>query len=984
MRRKFKKIFATMSATTMLFTVASVPPEKSREYRGITANAEGSAEQNEADVASVTIGGKTLYYATMKEAFESADGKTAVITLLHDVTETETLKIMNENSDITLDCGGFTLTCSGWYGIEFCGKNLTIKNGTIKYTGKQAAIYLGFTSDKDKITLNIMPDAVIESVARGISGTQKATANIYGTVLGNDYAINTYSCNLNVYPGAVISGEEAGIIVIGGIDQSTVNLYGGTIIGKNNNAINIDAGATPTINIADNMTAKLDDVVLTSPITESTTNGTIIFMCKDAHSFDNTALDENDCLFCDTCQQKIKAVAKVEKDGNVTYADENGLDSVLADSSNDGATITLLSDVERTNSLIIKINCTLDLNQHTIHTTGDYETGIWNYGWTNVTIKGEGEVISDNSHALIVGGIVTLEGGTFTGNGKNYCGVYVNSSDAELYVNGENVTIQNTSGDIGLGVNAVKSVQLTAGTIRTIKIAYYDKLVTLGDLLGNTESTRYAYFDGNTPITDKLGEESLTGTVTVKACDHSAETYTDNNDGTHKKVCHACDKIEDEAHNTANVAEKSPTCVDNGNIEYWYCSKCETYFSDEACTSAITLDDTIVLATGHSLQKTSEVKPTCTEDGHIEYWHCSECGKYFSDEACTSEITLEDTVVVAMGHSLQKTSEVKPTCTENGNIEYWHCSECEKYFSDEACTSEITLEDTVVKATGHDYDNGKCKNCGVFEDGIGTLSGASLSLSGNIGVNFFMELDESIIADENAYIQFTLPNGDTPKVMVSDANKKDGYYVFSCEVSAKEMNGKITAQVITSNGEGTVYDYSVQKYIDSVSENQSNFDEKTINLVNAMANYGDYSKAYFGGEALEATPEMDNITADTLTGYEKQENGVLPSGITYYGSSLILESNTTLRHYFKVANGTDVSGYNFSGNKGNYYYVDIADISAGTLFNIFTTTVGDYTIEYSPMTYVQAVLNNDSADEALKNTVKALYLYGQSAQAYKN
>lgn len=882
MRRKFKKIFATMSATTMLFTVASVPPEKSREYRGITANAEGSAEQNEADVASVTIGGKTLYYATMKEAFESADGKTAVITLLHDVTETETLKIMNENSDITLDCGGFTLTCSGWYGIEFCGKNLTIKNGTIKYTGKQAAIYLGFTSDKDKITLNIMPDAVIESVARGISGTQKATANIYGTVLGNDYAINTYSCNLNVYPGAVISGEEAGIIVIGGIDQSTVNLYGGTIIGKNNNAINIDAGATPTINIADNMTAKLDDVVLTSPITESTTNGTIIFMCKDAHSFDNTALDENDCLFCDTCQQKIKAVAKVEKDGNVTYADENGLDSVLADSSNDGATITLLSDVERTNSLIIKINCTLDLNQHTIHTTGDYETGIWNYGWTNVTIKGEGEVISDNSHALIVGGIVTLEGGTFTGNGKNYCGVYVNSSDAELYVNGENVTIQNTSGDIGLGVNAVKSVQLTAGTIRTIKIAYYDKLVTLGDLLGNTESTRYAYFDGNTPITDKLGEESLTGTVTVKACDHSAETYTDNNDGTHKKVCHACDKIEDEAHNTANVAEKSPTCVDNGNIEYW------------------------------------------------------------------------------------------------------HCSECEKYFSDEACTSEITLEDTVVKATGHDYDNGKCKNCGVFEDGIGTLSGASLSLSGNIGVNFFMELDESIIADENAYIQFTLPNGDTPKVMVSDANKKDGYYVFSCEVSAKEMNGKITAQVITSNGEGTVYEYSVQKYIDSVSENQSNFDEKTINLVNAMANYGDYSKAYFGGEALEATPEMDNITADTLTGYEKQENGVLPSGITYYGSSLILESNTTLRHYFKVANGTDVSGYNFSGNKGNYYYVDIADISAGTLFNIFTTTVGDYTIEYSPMTYVQAVLNNDSADEALKNTVKALYLYGQSAQAYKN
>ncbi len=880
MKRKFKQILAAISAAAMFFTTTAVLPEKIPYFGGITAIAEetGHAEKQATDVVSVTIDGIINYYADITAAWDAAKGNTAYVTLLQDADIGSTKLLVNKNSDITLDCGGYTLTGRDVYTIGMIGGSLTVKNGTVTNTTYfSTTITLGGSSPA---VLTVESGAVIKSDKGeyGISFNDNSSVNIYGTVQSVENGVYALEGTLNVYPGAVISGDKYGIKT-SSYYESNIFLYGGTIYGGENAIYRNQKG---TINVAEDMTAKLDDVVLTSPITESTSAGTISLTCSGAHTFYNTALDTEGNVTCAKCPAKALAMAKMENDGTTYYVGESSLDSVFADSSNDGATITLLTNVDREDTLIIKINCTLDLNQHTIHTTGDYEPGIWFYGWTNVTIQGEGEVISDNSHALNVMGIVTLEGGTFTGNGKNFCGVYVNSEEAELYVNGENVTIQNASDDIGLGVNAVKSVQLTAGTIRTIKILYYDKLVTLGDLLGHTESTRYAYFDGNTPITDKLGETSLTGTVTVKECDHSVETYTNNNDGTHKIFCHACGKDENETHNISKAEAKSPTCV------------------------------------------------------------------------------------------------------ENGNIEYWHCSECEKYFSDEACASETTLEDTVIEAAGHNYQGGKCSSCGMFEDGIGRLSGASLSLSGNIGVNFFMELDESVIADENAYMQFTLPNGDKPQVMVSDAKAKDGCYVFSCEVSAKEMDSKITAQMITSNGEGTVYEYSVKEYADSVSENQSNFDEKTINLVNAMANYGDYAKAYFGGETLAATPEMDNITADILAGYEKRENGVLPSGVTYYGSSLILESNTTLRHYFKVADGTDVSQCNFSGSKGNYCCIDIADIAAGSLFDTHITTIGDYTIEYGPMTYVQTVLNNDSADEALKNTLKALYLYGQSAQAYMN
>ena len=290
----------------------------------------------------------------------------------------------------------------------------------------------------------------------------------------------------------------------------------------------------------------------------------------------------------------------------------------------------------------------------------------------------------------------------------------------------------------------------------------------------------------------------------------------------------------------------------------------------------------------------------------------------------------------------------------------------------------------------HNYSSkGTCTICGAFKNGIGEhLDGYSLSLDGNIGVNFFMELDKSVIADENAYMKFRLPNGKTSVVLVGDAKQQTvsgtTYYVFSCEVAAKEMNETITAQIITSDKKGEIYEYSVADYIQYIRDNPTEFDEKTLSLVNAMAGYGDYAKAYFNNENLDANTEMDAVTADTLASFDKQISGDLPEGITYYGSSLLLESNTTMRHYFKVAEGTDVSALSFSGSKGNYYYIDIPNISAEKLGTIQNVAIGNCTISYSPMSYAYAVLSSKNTSESLKNLVKSLYLYEQVAEAYKN
>lgn len=101
-------------------------------------------------------------------------------------------------------------------------------------------------------------------------------------------------------------------------------------------------------------------------------------------------------------------------------------------------------------------------------------------------------------------------------------------------------------------------------------------------------------------------------------------------------------------HNVVKVERKDPTCTEKGNIEYWYCEACRKYFQDEALTKELKQEETILPATGHNLTKVDEKKPTVDAAGNIEYWYCEVCNKYFSDEKAEHEITLEDTIIAKL------------------------------------------------------------------------------------------------------------------------------------------------------------------------------------------------------------------------------------------------------------------------------------------------------------------------------------------------
>ena len=308
-----------------------------------------------------------------------------------------------------------------------------------------------------------------------------------------------------------------------------------------------------------------------------------------------------------------------------------------------------------------------------------------------------------------------------------------------------------------------------------------------------------------------------------------------------------------------------------------------------------------------------------------------------------------------------------------------------------------------------DADNdGRCDNCSAIIDGIGAkLAGYSLSLTGNIGVNFYMELSDQIIADKDAYMQFTLPNGTVTKVLVSDAQTnteiKEGttYYRFPCEVASYEMTRDIKAQMFDGNGNcGKKYTYTVRDYAQYIIENGSLYVE-AIPFVLTMLDYGACSQKYFkvavddlANKELNPSNDISGMDSDYMDDFaaKKAEDDVLGQ---FAGFSMVLKSETTLNIFYEPKEGIDVSKLTFSVDgkeitpvkRGQYYILSLENIRANELENskTFTVTDGTNTLsgDYCAMMYCYQVLHaaEGTYEDDLVTLVKAFSAYAYNAKS---
>ena len=288
------------------------------------------------------------------------------------------------------------------------------------------------------------------------------------------------------------------------------------------------------------------------------------------------------------------------------------------------------------------------------------------------------------------------------------------------------------------------------------------------------------------------------------------------------------------------------------------------------------------------------------------------------------------------------------------------------------------------------------------------LLGYTVSLSGDIALNYYFKLSNDVLNDSGAHMEFVLPGGNhtDPSVSVSAAKKEtvngETCYKFTAGIAAKNMTDTITAQFV--HGDGTrepVIEYSIKKYCNSIIRNEEGkYTDKEIAVAKSMLNYGGYAQINFGYKTDDlANADLEDVSLPEVNlgpefGVVKSEE--LCNGVTYSGSTVMLTTTTDIRHYFKIQG--DAEDYQFEVNgqplaieqDSNGTYVAIKSIPAKNLKDMYRVTVTNktdgsrFTLDYGVYTYIKRIVENDTGkySEKAKNAMRAMYQFGQAALDY--
>ena len=322
----------------------------------------------------------------------------------------------------------------------------------------------------------------------------------------------------------------------------------------------------------------------------------------------------------------------------------------------------------------------------------------------------------------------------------------VNASEVELEVIAEKDTLL-AAGDFFIEFNS-NEYECTE-IIKTLN----DSMV-VGNIAFKTNKVRFSFIYEN-----GISENSVIARLKFKViapCETVSEFILDGSKLTDKdfneQTVEYVNTTVEIPHNYSNefTVDKVSTCTENG-IKSRHCTRCNK-----------TTDVTLMPMLGHDLIHHDKLDPTCTVSGHTEYDTCSRCdyttfkelpatGHTYSDEwqkddnshyhmchcgdkkdvtkhtfiwiidvkpteeteglkheeceICKYERNI-DTVIPKLDHThnIEHIQYKAPTCTVDGNKEYYHCIKCDKYYLDETLKQETTYDNLIIKASHKSSD----------------------------------------------------------------------------------------------------------------------------------------------------------------------------------------------------------------------------------------------------------------------------------------
>ena len=171
----------------------------------------------------------------------------------------------------------------------------------------------------------------------------------------------------------------------------------------------------------------------------------------------------------------------------------------------------------------------------------------------------------------------------------------------------------------------------------------------------------------------------------------------------------------------------SRACTICGDTQNGNCSGGEATCTKKAVCDACGAEYGEINAASHANLVKTEAKPaTHMTEGNIEYWYCDGCEKYFSDEAGTKELDLADTVIPKL---TEHTAD--GTGWHSDETNHWNTCECGEKLNEAAHTFEWVIDKEATAAeTGSKHE--KCTVCGYEKAAVeipatGTPSGSDTS-----------------------------------------------------------------------------------------------------------------------------------------------------------------------------------------------------------------------------------------------------------------
>jgi len=324
-------------------------------------------------------------------------------------------------------------------------------------------------------------------------------------------------------------------------------------------------------------------------------------------------------------------------------------------------------------------------------------------------------------------------------------------------------------------------------------------------------------------------------------------------------------------------------------------------------------------------------------------------------------------------------------------------------------------------------------------DDITYLAGNSITLADQIGVNFFVGLDEDTIDPADVTVSFTWGSGIDATTQESYVHNVTGTltavqdpsthggaeYVATCSVAARAMTDTVTMEIRNGNNVIITGECRIVDYADALAKQTGNLNNMTEikihRLLKAMLNYGAESQNYFGYRTddlanapkyLSSIQEPGGFTdLPTVSEYIAAQKAVAQDyvdqyanldiknigtdhpelGIKYNSMSVICAGQTKVRLYFQVSDASKLGDLvikdinnntldiSLRKNATSLYYVEISGITPARLYGGMLITINgtEYKFYYEDYMGKCVVLDNKFADTAV-----ALGAYSYFADKY--